>query len=86
MPTYEYECGRCGERFEQFQRITDDPLEKCPGCGAPIRRLLGTGAAVICRGSASYARADSARMPHCGQGTPCCEREVRCDRPPCGER
>ncbi len=55
MPTYEYECDDCGQRFEEFQRITDPPLEKCPNCGGKTRRLPGRGAAVLFRGSGFYA-------------------------------
>ena len=49
MPTYEYECTKCGHVFEMFQNITAKPKRKpdepCAGCGerAPIRRLLGGG-------------------------------------------
>lgn len=55
MPTYEYECGACGCRFERFQSITAGPARKCPRCGRlKLRRLLGTGAAVIFKGSGFY--------------------------------
>ncbi len=55
MPTYEYECSSCSHRFEEFQRISDPPLEKCPKCGGKLRRLPGPGAAVLFRGSGFYA-------------------------------
>jgi putative FmdB family regulatory protein len=55
VPTYEYECNDCGHCFEEFQRITDPPLEECPKCGGTIRRLPGPGAAVLFRGSGFYA-------------------------------
>lgn len=32
MPTYEYECRKCGRRFERFQAMSDAPLERCPEC------------------------------------------------------
>ncbi|MCM8818865.1 MAG: zinc ribbon domain-containing protein, partial [Candidatus Omnitrophica bacterium] len=32
MPTYEYECRKCGYKFEKFQKMTEDPLEVCPEC------------------------------------------------------
>jgi putative FmdB family regulatory protein len=55
MPTYEYQCGACGHRFEQFQSIKADPLKKCPSCGKPkLERLIGTGAAVLFKGSGFY--------------------------------
>lgn len=55
MPTYEYECDKCGATFERFQRMTEDPVKKCPECGGPVRRLIGAGAGVIFKGSGFYA-------------------------------
>ncbi len=31
MPTYEYKCTECNERFEVEQSIHDDPLTTLPG-------------------------------------------------------
>lgn len=62
MPTYEYECGKCGNRFEVFQSITEKPKQKCPKCRGKVKRLLGTGAGIIFKGSGFYAtdyRSDS---------------------------
>ncbi len=55
MPTYDYECKKCGFRFEKFQPITAPPEEKCLECGGELRRLIGAGAAVIFKGSGFYA-------------------------------
>lgn len=33
MPTYIYECSACEHSFEEFQKITDKELKKCPDCG-----------------------------------------------------
>ncbi len=56
MPTYDYECRACGHAFEKFQSITADPVRKCPTCGEnKVRRLIGTGGAVIFKGSGFYA-------------------------------
>jgi putative FmdB family regulatory protein len=41
MPIYEYRCERCGE-FEEMQRITDPPLERCPTCKRRVRRLISS--------------------------------------------
>lgn len=55
MPTYEYRCDACAHEFEEYQSITADALTKCPSCGQPkLRRLIGTGAAVIFKGSGFY--------------------------------
>ena len=40
MPMYDYICQSCGHRFEAWQKITDDPIEVCPECGSPVRRVL----------------------------------------------
>lgn len=39
MPIYEYSCKKCGN-FETMQRITEDPLKKCPTCGAKVTKLI----------------------------------------------
>src|SRR6185295_14367857 len=41
MPTYEYRCEQCGD-FEESQRITDPPLERCPKCRRKVRRLISS--------------------------------------------
>ncbi|MBI3722952.1 zinc ribbon domain-containing protein [bacterium] len=55
MPTYDYECDACEHRFEVFQSITSDPIDKCPKCGKKkARRLIGAGAGLIFKGSGFY--------------------------------
>src|SRR5215467_653686 len=55
MPTYEYRCDACGHTFERFQSITADPIKRCPECGkSKVRRLIGTGAGLIFKGSGFY--------------------------------
>ena len=55
MPTYDYECDACGHEFELFQSISEPVKKKCPECGKPkLRRLFGTGAAVVFKGSGFY--------------------------------
>jgi putative FmdB family regulatory protein len=55
MPTYDYECRKCGHRFEFFQSMTADPLKKCPECGKrALQRLIGAGAGIIFKGSGFY--------------------------------
>ena len=55
MPTYDYRCDKCGHEFEQFQSIRSKSLRKCPECGkSALNRLIGTGAAVIFKGSGFY--------------------------------
>lgn len=55
MPTYDYVCEKCDHAFEEFQSITAKPLRKCPSCGKQgLKRLIGTGAGVIFKGSGFY--------------------------------
>ena len=54
MPTYEYECKKCGHAFEQFQRMSDAPLKRCPKCKGALRRLMGRGAGIIFKGRGFY--------------------------------
>jgi putative FmdB family regulatory protein len=55
MPTYEYQCADCGFEFEKFQSMAASALRKCPKCGKLfLRRLIGTGAGVIFKGSGFY--------------------------------
>ncbi len=55
MPTYDYECDACGHAFELFQGINDSLKKKCPECGKlKLRRLFGTGAAILFKGSGFY--------------------------------
>lgn len=52
MPIYEYQCSKCGHKFEKIQGFNDEPLKKCPECGqnklekclsAPNFQLKGSG-------------------------------------------
>lgn len=54
MPTYEYECSKCGLHFEKFQRISEPPAKRCPKCKGAVKRLIGTGAGLIFKGSGFY--------------------------------
>ena len=55
MPTYDYLCENCGHEFEHFQSITAKLLRKCPECGKmTLKRLIGSGAGVIFKGSGFY--------------------------------
>ena len=55
MPTYDYECDKCEHTFEAFQSMTEKPIRVCPECKSrKVRRLIGTGAAIIFKGSGFY--------------------------------
>ncbi|WP_339731429.1 FmdB family zinc ribbon protein [uncultured Gimesia sp.] len=55
MPTYDYECSQCDNKWEEFQSITSKPLRKCPACGKlKAKRVIGAGAGIIFKGSGFY--------------------------------
>lgn len=53
MPIYEYQCDNCGV-FECSQRITEDPLKKCPTCKGKVKRLISNTSFML-KGSGWYA-------------------------------
>ncbi|MEQ8770609.1 MAG: zinc ribbon domain-containing protein [Phycisphaerales bacterium] len=55
MPTYDYRCNACGHEFELFQKMSDPIKRTCPECKKKqLERLIGTGAAVLFKGSGFY--------------------------------
>ena len=67
MPLYEYQCDKCAHRFEVIQKFSDAPIEVCPKCGGPVKKLLSS-PAIQFKGTGwyitDYARkGDSATTP-----------------------
>ena len=57
MPTYEYICNECGERFENFQTMSSRPLTKRPNCevkNCNVTRVVSGGSGLIFKGSGFY--------------------------------
>jgi putative FmdB family regulatory protein len=56
MPNYDYECQKCGSRFEVFQSMNDAKLTDCrdTSCGGAVKRLLGTGGGILFKGTGFY--------------------------------
>lgn len=55
MPTYDYVCDACGYAFEEFHSMTAPALKTCPKCKEDtLRRLIGSGAGIIFKGSGFY--------------------------------
>ncbi|KAB2845566.1 MAG: zinc ribbon domain-containing protein [Melioribacteraceae bacterium] len=54
MPNYDYQCISCGFTFEEFQKMTDEPLKICPECNGTLKRLIGTGLGPIFKGTGFY--------------------------------
>jgi putative FmdB family regulatory protein len=53
MPIYEYQCEKCGMRFERLQQMSAAPVSSCPECGGSVHRVI-TPVGVIFRGSGFY--------------------------------
>ena len=54
MPIYEYRCEECGELFEQFQKITEEPLKVCFLCGGKAHRIISKSTFIL-KGTGWYA-------------------------------
>jgi len=77
MPTYDYECRKCGHRFELFHSMSDETPKKCPKCKARARRVPSAGAGLLFKGSGFYitdhrsqSYRDKARQETGGAGAP----------------
>ncbi|MCK7523722.1 MAG: zinc ribbon domain-containing protein [Ignavibacteriales bacterium] len=54
MPTYDYKCSNCNYIFEYFQPMSAEPLTECPKCKGSLKRIIGTGAGPIFKGTGFY--------------------------------
>ncbi|HWR83336.1 MAG TPA: FmdB family zinc ribbon protein [Candidatus Deferrimicrobium sp.] len=54
MPTYEYRCEKCSHEFEAFQSMTEPPVQTCPMCAGPVKRIISGGAGFLFKGSGFY--------------------------------
>jgi putative FmdB family regulatory protein len=54
MPTYDYQCKKCGNEFEVFHSMSSEPVKICPKCGGEVKKLIGAGAGAIFKGSGFY--------------------------------
>ena len=55
MPTYHFSCKSCSFEFDEFQKISDEPLKTCPSCKKDtVIRIIGGGAGVVFKGSGFY--------------------------------
>ena len=53
MPIYEYQCEKCGVRFERLEAMSAKPTSHCPECDGPVHRVISP-VGVIFRGSGFY--------------------------------
>jgi putative FmdB family regulatory protein len=69
--TYEYACGACGNEWEAEQRISEEPLKKCPKCGKlQAKRQISRGAGFILKGGGWYADGYGSSKGGSGGGEP----------------
>jgi len=62
MPLYEYQCKKCGHRFEKIQKFSDKMVKKCPDCGGQVEQMISA-PAVQFKGSGWYVT-DYAKKSH----------------------
>ena len=53
MPTYVYECNKCGDEFELYQSFSDEPLKKHPACGGKVAKVFQP-VGIVLKGSGFY--------------------------------
>src|SRR5574337_62750 len=53
VPLYEYECTKCGHRFERIEKVAGPHLKKCPDCAGKVERLASS-PAIQFKGSGWY--------------------------------
>jgi putative FmdB family regulatory protein len=53
MPTYVYECAKCGDEFDLYQSFSDEPLKKHPGCGGKVAKVFQP-VGIVLKGSGFY--------------------------------
>jgi putative FmdB family regulatory protein len=62
MPTYEYRCASCGNRFDVFQRLDEEALQVCERCGGVLRKVFHP-AGIVFKGSGFYATDSRPKAP-----------------------
>ena len=54
MPIYEYRCAACQHELEALQKLSDEPLQVCPKCGASSLRKQVSAAVFRLKGGGWY--------------------------------
>jgi putative FmdB family regulatory protein len=82
MPTYEYECKKCGERFDIVQSFTDEPLKRHKGgCGGSVKRVFGS-VGISFKGSGFYKTDSRASSSNGGKSSSSEKSETKSDTKP----
>jgi len=79
MPLYEYECTKCGHRFERIVKFSDPPITKCPECKGKVEQMVSA-PAIQFKGSGwyvtDYAKSGSSRPASDGGSSDKSERKA----------
>jgi putative FmdB family regulatory protein len=62
MPTYVYQCDKCGVQFERRQSVSDDPLKHCPECDGKVHRVFQP-VGIVFKGSGWYCTDHRTKSP-----------------------
>jgi putative FmdB family regulatory protein len=81
MPTYEYQCRKCGHEFEREQRIVEDPIKRCPACKSNQARRLISKTSFVLKGSGWYNDLYSSAKPETSAGDAKGEKSEKSDKP-----
>lgn len=82
MPIYEYECKSCENVFEVQQRMTDDPLKKCPECDGEVKKLISASSFQL-KGGGWYADGYSGQSNGNGKNGDSAAKKESKPAPPC---
>jgi putative FmdB family regulatory protein len=80
MPLYEYECKKCGHRFEKIQLYSDKMVKKCPECGGQVEQMISA-PAVQFKGSGWYVTDYAKKSASPGSGGDSASKEKKDDKP-----
>ncbi len=70
MPTYEYECTRCGRITEEFKPMSAPRRQRCPHCRGRVKRLISGGLGILFKGSGFYVNDSRGKNNHSQESTP----------------
>jgi putative FmdB family regulatory protein len=80
MPLYEYECKKCGHRFEKIQKFSDRMVKKCPECGGQVEQMISA-PAVQFKGSGWYVTDYAKKSASPGSGESQDKKDKKDDKP-----
>jgi putative FmdB family regulatory protein len=70
VPTYEYECTRCGRITEEFKPVSAPRRQRCPHCRGRVERLISGGLGVHFKGSGFYVTDSRSGQPAAEKSAP----------------